>query len=128
VSCAKHLRAPEVGVLYFVGEKLWIDSTPNGEAPTYGDCLIHERNHIDYWAELVKTGDVPNVEYEQYPRGRVAYNKNSGNFTLLADRCVLGRKNLVRTILRRMHLPARDTSVGEDSHYQCFSCLRRRRC
>ena len=123
MSRAKPLRAPEVGIVYLVGEKLWIDSTPIGEAPTYGDSLMHERDHLEYWAELVRTGDVPNVEYEQYPRGRVAHNKNSGKFTLLADKCILGKKNLVRAILRRTHLPPRETSVGEDSHYRCFRCF-----
>jgi len=40
---------------------------------------FHERSHIDYWAELVKRGKVPNTEYEEFPRGRVAYHPGAAN-------------------------------------------------
>jgi hypothetical protein len=37
--------APEVGIIYLVGDKLFIDSTPINRAGSYGDHLIHERDH-----------------------------------------------------------------------------------
>jgi len=115
--------APKVGIIYIFGGKLLIDSTPLGQAGRYGDYAIHERDHISYWAELVKSGRVPNSEYEEFPRGRVAYNTKTGKFTLLADRCILGRKSLVSKILSTMNLPPRDTEIDKDSHYRCFHCL-----
>jgi len=57
---------PSGGIIYLVGEKLLIDSTPLGQAGSYGDSA--ERDHISYWAELVKTGKVPDREYEEFPR------------------------------------------------------------
>jgi len=117
----------QVGIVYLVGDKLWIDSTPIAGAGHYGDSAIHERDHISYWAELVKTGSVPDSEYEEPPRGRVAYNRKTGKYTLLADRCILGRKSLVSQILSRMHLPPKDTETGTDSHYRCSRCLRTRK-
>jgi hypothetical protein len=113
----------QVGIVYWVGDKLFIDSTPVAGAGRYGDSAIHERDHIWYWAELVKSGIVPDSEYEQHPRGRVSYNEKTGEYTLLADRCILGRKKLVRKILSRLHLPVRGTETGTDSHYRCFRCL-----
>ena len=89
------------------------------------DSVIHERGHDEYWGQLVKMGAVPGAEYEACPRGRVAYNSKSAKFTLLADRCILGRKSLVSAILKRMHLSMRGTEVGKDSHYRCFRCLGR---
>jgi hypothetical protein len=119
----KLTQTPEVGIIYVVGTKLWIDATPLAEAGRFSDFAIHERDHYQYWAQLVSTGDVPDVEYEEHPRGRVAYNRKTGKYTLLADRCILGRKSLVSQILSRLHLPPKDTETGTDSHYRCFRCL-----
>jgi hypothetical protein len=119
--------APKVGIVFLVGRKLLIDATPLGQAGRYGDSAIHERDHISYWAELVKSGRVPNSEYEEFPRGRVAYDTKSGKFRLLADKCILQQKGVVRKILSGMNLPPRDTETGTDSHYRCFRCLGRKK-
>jgi hypothetical protein len=66
---------------------------------------------------------VPDTEYQRFPRGRVSYNRQSGKFTLLADRCILSKKRLVAAILLRMNLPVRRTETGIDSLYRCFRCL-----
>jgi hypothetical protein len=115
--------SPKVGIIYLVGEELLIDSTPIAKARRYGDFRIHERGHIDYWAELVKSGKVPNTEYEEFPRGRVAYHTKSGKFTLLADECILSQKDVVREILSQLQIPPKDIEMGTDSHYRCFRCL-----
>lgn len=119
--------APQVGIFYFVQKKLSIDTTPLAEAGRFGDFAIHERDHYQYWAQLLSSDAVPDAEYEKYPRGRVAYNTKTDKFTLLADQCILRKKRLVKTILSRMNLPARDTEVDKDSHYRCFHCLGRGR-
>lgn len=123
----KPRSAPSVGIFYLVGRKLFIDSMPLDQAQSYGDHLIHEGDHMSYWDELVKSGLVPDVPYEEHPRGRVAYNRKSGKFTLLADKCILSKKTPVKAILKRMHLPIKDTETGVDIHYQCFRCLRPRK-
>src|ERR1700686_2825078 len=114
--------SPKVGIIYLVGEELLIDSTPIAKARRYGDFRIHERGHIDYWAELVKSGRVPNTEYEEFPRGRVAYYTKSGKFALLADNCILTQEDIVSKILSELHIPPKDTEMGTDSHYRCFRC------
>ena len=116
---------PKVGIIYLVKGKLLIDSTPLSKAVRHGDHLIHDGNHIDFWAYLASTGVVPYDEYEEYPRGRVAYNEETERYMILADRCILGKKSLVARILSRMNLPPGDTESGTDSHYRCFRCLRR---
>jgi hypothetical protein len=116
---------PKVGIIYLVDGKLLIDSTPFAEAGGYGNSSIHERDHISYWAELVRSGKVPNSEYEEFPRGRVAYDTKIGKFRLLADRCILDRKGVVTKILGQLGIPLKDSEVGLDSHYRCFRCLRR---
>ena len=116
---------PSVGIFYLVKGKLLIDSTPLAQAVRHGDHLIHERDHIKYWAQLVSTGAVPYDEYEEHPRGRVAYNEKTCKYTLLADRCILGKKSLVAKIVSRLNLPVGRTTIDTDSHYRCFHCLGR---
>ena len=117
----------QLGIFYLVKGKLLIDSTPLSKAVRHGDHLIHDRNHDEYWAQLVSTGAVPDAEYEEHPRGRVAFNEKTGNYALLADRCILRRKGVVGKIFSRMSLPPGDTESGTDSHYRCFRCLGRGR-
>jgi hypothetical protein len=123
VNDGKRTPKPEVGIIYLVGEKLWFDTTPVARAGTFGDFSFHEQYHCQYWEHLVKTGVVPNTEYEQYPRGRVSYNRKTGRFVLLADPCILREKNIVTAIFSQMHLQARGTETGTDSLYRCFRCL-----
>ncbi len=118
---------PKVGIVYFVRGKLLIDSMPLAQAGRYGDYVIHDRDHISFWADLVKSGKVPDSEYEEFPRGRVSYDTKSGKFRFLADKCILSRKSVVSEILSRLHLPPKDTETGKDDHYRCHRCLGRSR-
>src|SRR5665213_1697043 len=110
--------SPRVGIIYLVGLELLIDSTPLAEAGHYGEFRIHECSHIAYWEQLVKSRKVPNTEYEQFPRGRIAYHPKSGKFGLLADNCILRQEQLVGKILSQLNIPLKDTVMGTDSHYR----------
>ena len=90
--------------------KSWY-ATPLAQAGRYGDFAIHERDHYRYWAQLARRGTVPDIEYEECLCGRVSYNEKTGKYTLLADRCILGRKSLVSKILSRMNIPVRGTKL-----------------
>jgi hypothetical protein len=119
------LTSPKVGIIYLVREELLVDSTPLARAGRYGDFRIHERGHIDYWAELVKSEKVPNCEYEEFPRGRVAYHTKSNKFGLLADSCILSQEKVLGKIFSQLNIPLENTVMGPDSHYRCFRCLSR---
>jgi hypothetical protein len=83
-----------VGIFWLFNGKPIIDSTPLSKAEPYGDNLGHATGHIDHWAQLQQTGTVPiEVEYEEFPRGRVMYDPTSEEFTILVDRCILDRKD-----------------------------------
>lgn len=115
---------PHVGIFWIVQRKSLIDSTPLSEAEPYGDFLTHPRGHAEVWETYQQTGVVPSdMEYEECPRGRATYNTKTRRFMLLADRCILKDKILVRTIVRALHLP-RNTELSADSHYQCPGCLK----
>jgi len=86
----KHDRTSNVGIIFLVGKTLLIDRTPLSEGEIYGDFRIHERGHDVYWETLKKNGAVPqDSEYDDYPRGRIAYNTKTEKYSLFLDRCIL---------------------------------------
>jgi len=69
-------------------------------------------------------GLVPrDVEYEEFPRGRIVYNIKTEMFLLLADRCILKKGSLVKKIIKQLDLPVAKTKGATDPHYRCFRCL-----
>ena len=62
--------------------------------------------------------------YDEPPRGRVMFDRTTEPFTLLADRCILSRKDLISQISEELRLP-KNTTLGTDSHYRCYECLYR---
>ena len=116
---------PCVGIFWFIGDLLIIDSTAISAAEPYGNCMNHPMSHIDYWTEHQTLGDLPrDTEYEEHPRGRVVFNTKTGRYSFCADRCILRKKSVVRRIMKAMHLPIESTDVLTDGHYRCFRCLR----
>jgi len=116
-------KEPRVGIFWVLNGEPLIDSAPLPEAEPYGDHLTHPRGHAAVWERYQRGGIVSQeMEYEESPRGRVMYNTKTRRFTLLADRCILRDKDLVRKIKSQMNLP-RNTERDTDSHYRCFACL-----
>jgi len=112
-----------VGIFWLVRNKLLFDTTPLNEVEPYGDHLTHPRSHIDVWEQFQRLGQAPREsEYEEYPRGRVMYHPATGTSLLLADKCILDRKDLVAQIKDALHLLT-NTKLGTDPHYRCFRCL-----
>ena len=122
-KAAKPATEPRLGIFWLVDGKLLIDSAPLSECEEYGDHLNYPGSHIDVWERWKRIGSAPEEsEYEEYPRGRVMCDKNAKEFTLLADRCILKRKDLIAEIKKQLCLP-KQTSLGTDPHYRCFQCL-----
>jgi hypothetical protein len=116
----KPAAEPRLGIFWLVNGKLLIDSAPLSECEKYGDHLNYPGSHIHVWERWRQVGTAPvESEYEEFPRGRVMYRTT---FTLLADRCILNRKELIAEIKKALCLP-KQTSLGTDSHYRCFHCL-----
>jgi hypothetical protein len=115
---------PKVGIFWLFRDRIIVDSTPLSKAEPYGNALGHTTSHIDFWTRQQHTGAVPReVEYEEQPRGRVVYDRREERFHLLADKCILGRRDVVGRLMAVMNLPPDKTSEGRDEHYRCFECL-----
>jgi hypothetical protein len=114
---------PLLGIFWLLDGSLITDCAPLSEAEAYGDHLTHSRGHVDVWEQWQRTGMVPaDVPYEEPPRGRVMFNRNTNEFVLLADRCVLKNTRAVIEIKTLFHLPNKVT-VDTDPHYRCNVCL-----
>ena len=114
---------PRLGIFWLVNGELLTDSLPLSECEDDGDFRNYPASHIDVWTEWQRIGKAPSPsEYEEFPRGRVTHNVKADTFALLADKCILKRKDLIARIKRELHLP-KQTSLGTDPHYRCFQCL-----
>ena len=121
------LPEPRVGIFWLVGTRLIIDTTALSAAGKYGDFAIHEGDHVTFWSEMERRGEVSrDTDYEEHPRGRANYNTKTQRFTLFADACILRKKDVVKKLMRLMHLPE-DPALSTDEHYRCFRCLAGRR-
>jgi hypothetical protein len=105
----KRKNAPYVGIIFLVGKRLLIDRTPVCEGGVYGDFRIHERGHDMYWETMKETGVVPqDSEYDDYPRGRVAFNTKTEKYSLFIDRCILKDKSIVKKIISELTCQRRE--------------------
>ncbi len=121
-------KEPHVGIFWLVDGKLVMDSTALSMSEDYGGFKIHPADHCSVWEKLQLREAVPaDVEYEECPRGRVMYDTKAQQFRLLADRCILKNKGVIRDIISKMNLPSGNTDMGTDSHYRCLRCLHGRR-
>lgn len=122
-EATKSANEPRLGIFWLVDGRLLIDSTRLSECEPYGDHLNYPSSHIRVWERWQQIGKAPvESEYEEYARGRVMCDMKTKRFTLLADRCILKRKDLIVQIKKELHLPMQ-TSLDTDPHYRCFTCL-----
>jgi hypothetical protein len=60
---------------------------------------------------------VRSCEYEDWPRGRIVFDRSKDRFVLYADRKLMAAETIAR-IREHFHLPMDRTSVEGDFHYQ----------
>ena len=99
---------------------------PLDRAEPYGDFLTFADGHYTVWERWRRAGRgadagllrlVRSFEYEDWPRGRIVYDRARDRFTLYADRKLM-LADTIAHIARRFLLPAERTDVQTDFHYQ----------
>jgi hypothetical protein len=123
-------ETPQVGIFWLVqpsnGEaRLLTADCPLDQAEPYGDCLTYGPGHYETWAhwhrdrtvEPVLRALVRSYEYEDWPRGRIVFDRVRDLFVLYADRKLLTPATIAR-IATQFHLPAERIEVQSDFHYQ----------
>lgn len=91
--------------------------------------LTVDAGHADYWSDLagargaraLRDAGVPTApvwsEYEEWPRGRVLYDRAGQRFVIRADR-QLHRPAFLQLIAGRFHIVVADAVVLADDHYR----------
>ena len=125
-STVKTKKVPKVAIFFVINGKLWVEGTPWPENLSVGGFRTYGVGHPEYWQRLQDGGAAPkDMPYEKAARGRVNYEDASGEFTVVADPCIIRKKKLVNIIMRQLYLP-RGTEVLADEHYRCPKCLPRK--
>ena len=121
---------PQVGIFWMIvtaaGEpRLLTANCALDDAEPYGDFLTFGPGHYEKWEEwraaphlhpAVRTV-VRAHEYEDWPRGRVVFDRSRARFILYADRKLIAPETISR-IRSHFHLPPERTTVESDFHYQ----------
>ncbi|MGX1306978.1 hypothetical protein AB7M35_001698 [Amorphus suaedae] len=123
---------PRVGIFWSVTDgarnHLCVDATPLGEAEWYGEHLTHSRGHFEVWEEWRRTGvsglkrlglpaAIAFFEYEDFPRGRVVFDRAGGRFKVYADPRIQGSGE-VGAIVSLFGLDGEDWILLSDEHYR----------
>ena len=98
---------------------------PLDQAELYGDCLTYGPGHYETWdhwrrdriVDPALRALVRSHEYEDWPRGRIVFDRTRDQFILYADRKLMTPATIAR-IETQFHLPAERTEVQSDWHYQ----------
>jgi hypothetical protein len=126
---AQH-ETPHVGIFWVVQAtedeaRLLAAGCPLDEAEAYGDFLTYGPGHYetwDHWRRGRPVGPALRAtvwlyEYEDWPRGRIVFDRARDLFIIYADRKLLTPATIAR-IETHFHLPPERTEVQSDWHYQ----------
>ena len=121
-----HVRKkPSVGIFWKLGGQLLFAWTPVEALEEVDGVRGYAGAHCDKWEQWQREGKVPfDLEYDELPRGRVVFLADTNSFLLMADNCILSRRDCVSQVRRRLNLPPGRTILLKDSHYRCHHCLR----
>lgn len=119
---------PSLGIFWRVAGVLVIDRSLLDVGEPYGDCLTHAAGHYERWenwralgAERLRATGLPDrialTEYDEWPRGRVVYEKVAQRFVLYADRR-LQTPSIVDALKTAFGLHEAKVIVMSDSHYR----------
>jgi hypothetical protein len=119
---------PSLGIFWRVSGVLVIDRSILADGEPYGACLTHAAGHYERWenwralgAERLRAIDFPDLiastEYEEWPRGRIIYEKVAKRFVLYADRR-LQKPDVIDALKRAFGLLEAEVTVMSDFHYR----------
>ena len=121
--------SPLIGIFWMIsggeGARLLAASCKLDEAEPYGDCLTFGPGHYEVWQGWRRSRELDAAaravvrahEYEDWPRGRIVFDRAQDRFILYCDRKLM-RPKTIEEIQQRFQLPADRTVVEADFHYQ----------
>jgi hypothetical protein len=130
--------APSVGIFWLVettaGTTHWLTAGCSLQAAEpYGEFLTFPDGHYQVWERWRRSKDLDaelralarSYEYEDWPRGRIVYDRARKRFTLYADTKLMKAETIAR-IREQFAVPAELTSMESDFHYRSSETPSRR--
>jgi len=114
----KHrLVEANVGVFYYIFNKLYSDDVSVRDGDTYGG-FVNYGSHYDFWRELSRTSRMfSDAAYDSFPRGRVIFDKNQNKYIIYIDK-KLDNPTVIDKIADKFGLRSGSYIVNsEDEHY-----------
>jgi hypothetical protein len=122
--------APHVGIFWCVLDPagtrhLLAERCALDVAEEYGDCLTFGLGHYEVWQRWQRArAPIPSLasvirghEYEEWPRGRVVFDRKADRFFLYADYRIQ-RAGILPELMASFCLPADRVIVRADPHYR----------
>jgi hypothetical protein len=99
---------------------------PLDQAEPYGDCLTYGPGHYETWTQWRRDGTVDpalrtiirSYDYEDWPRGRIVFDRSRNRFIIYADRKLLTPAMIAR-IETQFHLPEDRLALSEHRDAGC---------
>lgn len=118
---------PAVGIFWKIDDVLLLDRSPVSQAELYGACLTHAEGHYEQWERWRQFGiqrlhtlgyptEIAASEYEDWPRGRIVYDKPQSLFVIYADRR-LHAPAFISSLVAVFGIQDQHWRVLADSHY-----------
>lgn len=126
---------PRIGIFWMIlagsMPQLLVASCRLPEAEPYGDYLTYGPGHYETWAKWRVSRElsaparavVRACEYEDWPRGRLVFDKMNARFVLYADRQLMDAAHIAE-ICHRFNIPEDRTRVERDAHYRSTEQIR----
>ena len=109
------MKRNSVGLFFYVQGEFLIHGCSLEEAENYGDFLIYPDSHFEIWGKHYE--EQYGVDFDFFPRGRVAYCKSEKKFWLYYDTCI-GED--IQILIDSYY--DGEISLVYDEHYQCHRC------
>ncbi|KAB2785439.1 hypothetical protein ACRS7F_24500 [Brucella anthropi] len=104
-------------------------SCPIEEGEPYGEMVTYGTGHYTTWDRWQKSRNMPlergianAFEYEEWPRGRISFCRNTRKYLLLCDRKIM-RDDLITDILAKFSIPKDEVTIDGDPHYRSVENL-----
>ena len=127
---------PAVGIFWFAVDAAGIlgmlaQICLLADAEPYGDCLTFPDGHYEIWTRWRRIGPpdralartVEETEYDEWPRGRIVFDRAIDRFIVYADRRITSL-GLTGRIVEYFRLPTDRVIIRHDQHYSSPRSIR----
>lgn len=111
------LTESHVGAFYMIGDTLLSNNVKVSDGDEYGG-FVNYSTHWDLWKALCQTyRKLSNYEYDDFPRGRVVFDKTNRKFIIYLDK-KLNNPKAIDKICQEYGLGSNYVVNDTDEHYQ----------